>query len=106
MNKKNINCLCGIILFASMLLLGISCSKDNTPVIGQIYEDGVIAYIFQAGDPGYVSGQTYDGYKISTMEAGLAKVKVIRLMCVQSELFKLLQNMINYHSLTRKIFHN
>jgi len=32
---------------------------SNTLSIGDNYEGGVIAYIFQSGDPGYVSGQTH-----------------------------------------------
>ena len=47
------------ITFLIVFLFTNSCNTDQTYVIGQSYQGGVIAYIFQSGDAGYVSGQTH-----------------------------------------------
>ena len=58
MKKNNSIWIYSFIVMGFVLILANGCKKDDnnnstTLVIGQSYQGGIIAYIFQTGDPGY-----------------------------------------------------
>jgi hypothetical protein len=55
MNKKNRILIYQFLVIVVLFVIANSCKKDNlTPLtIGQIYQGGIIAYLFVPGDPGY-----------------------------------------------------
>jgi len=68
MKKKNRILIYPLIVMGMLLMLTNSCKKDEkkddttpTPVlaVGQSYQGGIIAYILQPGDTGYIAGQTH-----------------------------------------------
>ncbi|MEI6853823.1 MAG: hypothetical protein WCL06_13335, partial [Bacteroidota bacterium] len=63
MKKKNLFFIYPFIIIGFLLTLIYGCKKkDDTPAtlaVGQTYQGGVIAYIAQSGDPGYVAGETH-----------------------------------------------
>ena len=57
-----------LIVIGCVIILSEGCKKkeddnnDNTPAalaVGESYQGGVIAYIVQSGEPGYVAGETH-----------------------------------------------